>query len=129
MRCISFAMTTAQVRAREKDVTRRRGWEFAKAGMVLRAVEKGQGLKKGEKVVTLGFIRLTRVTFEPLDRLLHLEAYGRDEVRREGFAALSPSAFVDMFCRSHACRPCDEVTRIEFVYVDEPSASAAGGRS
>ena len=42
-RLMSFSMTTPQVRARTKTVTRRLGWRFLKPGVVLWAVEKAQG--------------------------------------------------------------------------------------
>jgi hypothetical protein len=50
MRNMSFSLTTPQVYAGTKTVTRRLGWRFAKAGQRVCAVEKGMGLKKGEKV-------------------------------------------------------------------------------
>lgn len=50
MRNISFALTTPQFKSRSKDVTRRIGWWFLKPGDVVMGVEKGMGLKKGEKV-------------------------------------------------------------------------------
>ena len=45
-RNMSFAMTTEQIRARTKTVTRRFGWWFLKAGDQVWAVEKAMGLKK-----------------------------------------------------------------------------------
>jgi hypothetical protein len=66
MQNISFTLTTAQVRARSKTVTRRIGWENLKAGTLLCAVEKGQGLKKGERAKKLGVIRVTNVRREEL---------------------------------------------------------------
>jgi hypothetical protein len=46
MRSMSFALTTDQVRARTKTVTRRLGWTFLKAGDRIRAVVRCHG--KGE---------------------------------------------------------------------------------
>ena len=58
MRNISFSMTTEAVRRREKTVTRRLGWWNLKPGTVLQAVEKAQGLKKGEHVKPICLIRV-----------------------------------------------------------------------
>jgi hypothetical protein len=100
-------------------VTRRNGWRFLKVGDVLCAVEKGQGLKRGEKLVRLGRITVTDVRQEPLRRLLDDPAYGTAEVAREGFPERSPSEFVELFCRTHkGCTPDSEVTRIEYVFLD-----------
>jgi hypothetical protein len=96
-RNISFALTTAQFRARSKTVTRRSGWRKLKVGEVLCAVEKGQGLKRGEKLVRLGCIKVTDVRREPLCRLLDDADYGSAEVVHEGFPTQSPSEFVEFF--------------------------------
>jgi len=115
MRNISFSLTTPQFIDGTKDVTRRIGWETAKAGEVLRAVEKGMGLKKGEKVKPLAMIVLADVRVERLDRILSEPSYGRAEVRREGFPDMTPEQFVEFFCRSHSgCFPEREITRLEF---------------
>jgi len=112
-RNISFAMTTPQFRARTKTVTRRPGWRLAKAGDVLMAVEKGQGLKKGDKVERLGLIRVASAGREPLD------AITGDDVAREGFPGTAAAEFVGMFCKHNKkCRPGTIITRIEFEYVD-----------
>lgn len=52
MKNISFMLTTEQVRTRIKTVTRRMGWRNSKPGDVLCGVEKGMGLKAGEKIVS-----------------------------------------------------------------------------
>lgn len=124
MRLISFSLTKDQVRDRSKTVTRRLGWRDLKPGTVLRAVEKAQGLRKGETVVPLATIRVVNVRREPLRRLTDDVAYGIREVAAEGFCwredAASPAHFVAFFCRSHkGGTPDTEVTRIQFVYVDE----------
>jgi hypothetical protein len=119
MRNISFALTTPQFLARNKTVTRRNGWRKLKVGEVLCAVEKGQGLKRGEKVVRLGCIKVTDVRREPLRRLLDDADYGSAEVGREAFPEQSPSEFVEFFCRTHlGCTPDSEVTRIKYVFLD-----------
>lgn len=124
MRNISFMLTPEQIQNRTKTVTRRLGWKNLKAGTVLRAVRKGMGLKKGEKVEQLALIRVVDVRQERLLNMLDDIDYGIEEVEKEGLADHnlvqgSPWAFMDFFCASH--RPCDPtwtVTRIEFEYVD-----------
>jgi hypothetical protein len=120
---ISFMLSTEQVRDKSKDVTPRLGWEKLRPGAILRAVEKGMGLKKGEKVNYLTHIMVVSVRREKLRRMLDDEAYGVSECRREGFGnhpvLCRPAAFVKFFCESHkGCTPETEVTRIEFAYVD-----------
>lgn len=149
MRNMSFALTTQQVRERRKTVTRRTGWHFAKPGMRVWAVEKAQGLKKGEHVVRLAPIEFVTVRYEPLRRLIDDVAYGFQELRLEGFDFRNPmpgvdaywyypESFVEMFLATHPVRlfpsaadigaPTsrllgldDDVTRIEFAYL-EPDA-------
>jgi hypothetical protein len=126
MRNISFSMlTTAQMRAQTKDVTRRMGWLNLKKGDLLCAVVKGMGLKPGEKIERICVIRVDDVRREKLSRMMEDSAYGFEEVRREGFKDDPvkgwPSQFVEFFCAGHGCTPDDEITRIEFSYADEVS--------
>ena len=116
-RLISFALTTSQVRRREKDVTRRLGWRFLKPGQRLTGVVKAMGLKKGEQVERLAEIEVVSVTREPLSAI---EDYP-DDVRREGFHDMDPARFVEMFCSHMSGKVTPEtiVTRIEFRYVEE----------
>ena len=121
MRNMSFALTTARVRAGTKTVTRRRGWMFLKAGDLVRPVVKSQGLKRGEKVeVIRGPLRIVSVRREALVDLLIDETYGRRECALEGFwddpVLCHPQDFIEFFCQTHACGPGDLVTRIEFEY-------------
>lgn len=111
---MSFSLTTGQVRDRSKDVTRRLGWLFVKVGDRLQAVEKAQGLRKGETVVRLAVIEVVSVRREPL------HAITIDDVQREGFPDSSRESFIALFCKAngHRCTPMTEVTRIEFRYVD-----------
>lgn len=115
---IAFSQTKPQIRARTKDVTRRLGWENLQPGQVLQAIEKGQGLKKGERVKVMDTIRALSVRRERLDRMITEPVYGAEECRREGFPELTAQQFVDKFCRSHRrCMPETIITRIEFAYV------------
>lgn len=123
MRNISFMLTQQQIRERTKTVTRRVGWEKLQAGELLRGVEKGMGLKAGEKVVPLATIRVVSARREALSAMTADVDYGFAECAKEGFggdlALRWPSAFVEFFCNSHrGCTPETMVTRIEFEYVD-----------
>jgi hypothetical protein len=121
---MSFSLTTDQIRAGTKDVTRRAGWRFLKPDDLVRPVLKAMGLRPGEKIQPLrGPIRIVGVRQEPLRAMLDDLAYGYDEVRREGFEGHPryghPSTWVEMFCATHkGATPDSLVTRIEFKYTD-----------
>lgn len=112
-RNMSFALTTDQFQNRTKDVTRRIGWESLKPGALVMGCRKCMGLKKGEGIDRLGLIRIVKVTRETLSNI------SDQEVIREGFPAMTRQEFVDMFCRHMKVRPSQDVTRIEFEYVDQ----------
>ena len=124
MRYISFSMTTEQIRAGTKDVTRRLGWLHAKPGQLLMPALKCMGLKPGERIVALRApIRLVDVRREPLRMMTDDLDYGLEEIRREGFEGHlelgSPIAWVEWFCRSHrGCEPGTVITRLQFEYTD-----------
>lgn len=111
MRQMSFAMTTRQMRERTKLVTRRLGWWDLKRGEVLMAVEKSQGLKKGEKVKRICPIQVFDARNE---RLCDITAV---DVILEGFPEMSPAEFIAMFCQHHGIKPRRTVRRIEFSFV------------
>ena len=113
----SFALTTAQYRAHTKFVTRRNGWKHAYVGQVVTAVEKGQGLKKGEHPVKLGQHRFTDLRWERLDRMLTEPEYGAREVILEGFPDMTPAEFVAMYCKHNRCAPDMLVHRMAFEYL------------
>lgn len=119
MRNISFALTTPQFLDGTKDVTRRLGWYALKPGERLNAVEKLMGLKKGEKMKSLGTIEVVDVRRERLGRMIDEFDYGLLETRREGFPKWSPHKFIEFFCQSHkeervGATADTIVTRIEF---------------
>jgi hypothetical protein len=138
MRNISFSETTAKFRAHRKHITRRFSlrpnsfWKNLKPNEHLMGIEKGQGLKKGEKVVRLEEITILQVNREPLDeiinnpirgtpeniRLIYEPVRGRrpTETTLEGFPELSPRSFVNFFCAMNNCGPGTEITRILFDY-------------
>lgn len=116
-------LTKQQIHSRTKTVTRRIGWRNLKPGDILSGVEKGMGLKAGEKIVRLATIRIINVSVEPLRRITDDLDYGFEECQKEGFGdhpvLHCPSEFTKFFCRSHKnCTPETEVTRIEFEYLN-----------
>jgi hypothetical protein len=117
MRNISFALTTRQFLDGTKDVTRRLGWASLKPGDTLAACEKCMGLKKGERPVKLGIVRVVAVRRERLD------AIDQPDVIREGFPEMSPAEFVAMFTSHMRCEPSIEVTRIEFQRINPKEAN------
>ena len=128
---MSFMLTTDQVRARDKTVTRRAGWEKLRPGDLLCAVVKGMGLKAGETVQRLAIIRVLNVRREPLEAMTVDVDYGFEECIKEGFgdhpSLRFPSEFVAFFCASHrGCTPNTVITRIEFEYVDDVPAHEVG---
>ncbi len=114
MRNMSFMLTTKQFLDGSKDVTRRLGWKFLKAGDRVMAVEKGQGLKKGEKVNRLGEIEIVSIRSERLWDITD------EDVGREGYPGKSHYWFVAHFLTAMKCNLTDEVTRIEFKRIEEP---------
>jgi hypothetical protein len=118
MRLMSFSMTTEAYRNRTKTVTRRLGWRNLKPGDVLMGVEKCRGIPKGGKVVRMHPLRVVSVWREPLGILTTMPfKQAHDEVIREGFPDLTPTQFVEMFCRHNKVTPDTPVTRIEFEHL------------
>jgi len=108
MRNMSFSLTTPQMKAGTKTVTRRLGWSFLKEGDLVMAVEKCQGLKKGEKVKKIGIIEILRIRCETLDDITH------GDVVLEGFPEMTTEEFISMFCKANKCDRSTLVNRIEF---------------
>lgn len=122
MRNMSFALTTMQILAGTKTVTRRLGWLDLKVGDQLRPVRKCMGLKPGEKLDVLRDpITVVGIRREPLRAMTDDVEYGFRECTLEGFGEHPdyrwPSGFVGMFMASHrGCTLETVVTRIEFAY-------------
>jgi len=95
-RRMSFFMTTAQVLARTKTVTRRSigTWSRLQVGDRLVAIEKGQGLRAGEGHHVLALIEVVDVRLELLDDITV------DDCAREGFPEYSPAEFVAFYRRA-----------------------------
>lgn len=121
MRNAAFSYTKRQMEDGSKDVTRRvkSTWRVGERRAV---IEKGMGLKKGERVTPLRddvtgkpiVIECVSIKREVLWKLLHDPDYGAREVRREGFPDLTPLEFVEFFCRKAKCNRRKVVYRIEF---------------
>jgi len=121
MRQISFFLTTNQFLHDEKDVTRRLGWDQdrAPAGTQLMAVNKCQGLKKGEQI-KYGPILILSNTPEPLEDIVRRpvrndqiikNGIALPDVVREGFDN-DPEMFVRFFIEKNRRTPSGEkVTR------------------
>lgn len=109
---MSFALTTAQIRARTKTVTRRTGWTFLKPGDLVQPVVKAQGLKKGERVEKIG----APVRIVAVDRV-RLGSITPQDVHREGFPGWTTREFVALFKSANPGTRVDSiVTRIQFEY-------------
>ena len=115
MRNMSFAMTTEQVRNQTKTVTRRFGWWFLKPGDVVQPVEKGMGLKKGEKVKKIGPpIRIVRVRREMVGYVTKAECV------LEGFPKMTRGEFIRLLTDDfRKATGISQVNRIEFEYLNE----------
>ena len=110
---MSFMLTTEQIKKRTKTVTRRLGWWFLKPGDILNAVEKCQGLKKGEKIKKICQIRV--INTESIF-VFSIREMPKD-CEKEGFPDMSPDEFIAMFCKEMRCKYEDIINRIEFEYV------------
>ncbi len=108
----SFMLAENQIRARTKTVTRRGRWLFLKVGDPLTAVEQNQGLKKGQKVKRLCSIRVVSLRREPL------AAITPEDCIKEGFPEMTPEDFISFYTGHNKIKPEDEITRIEFEYLD-----------
>jgi len=132
LRNLSFALTTPQILARTKTVTRRRGVWWAgilRPSMLVCAVEKSQGIKAGA-LRRLAVLRIVDVRVERLDAPLD-DGYDvhDQEAELEGFLKTSWAAFVQMFCKHVGGGPRQIVTRVEFEYVIQQACKGPGSCS
>lgn len=115
-RRMSCAMTVDAVLDRSKTVTRRHvdTWKDLKPGDRLTLIEKGMGLKKGERQRVLAEVEITDVRVEDI---LDIDAA---DCAREGFPDMTPIGFVSFWLLSHRLdyrdgyQPC---RRIEWRYL------------
>ncbi len=113
-RNMSFKLTTQQFKDRTKTVPRRCGWWFLKPGDILCGVEKGMGLKRGEKIKRLGLIRVVSIRKEILQSIT-----GSDVIK-EGFPEMTRGDFIQFFIEKSNPKlgAFTEVNRIEFEYIE-----------
>jgi hypothetical protein len=110
---MSVAFTEDAVRNRTKTVTRRKGWKFLTPGSRLTLCRKVMGRKPGEPLVRIVDVDIVDVRRERLDQI------ATADVAREGFPGMSPDEFIQrFFVDAQGIQPGDEVTRIEWAYVD-----------
>lgn len=127
MKNISFALTTLQVYAQCKTVTRRFGWWNLKPETYLQGVVKGMGLRKGEKVQKIHVIYPTAVAPESLRKIVDFPAYGEAEMIKEGFPNMTPAQFVEMICDTHKGKTPDSIiNRIAFEYLSPAPICGCG---
>lgn len=111
-RNMSFAMTTKQIRAQSKRVTRRQGWTNLEPGTLIQPVEKAMGLKKGEKVKKIG--GLIRILSNQSQVIRDMQ---EPDLHLEGFPEMNIDEFIEMYCKANNVRPSDICNRIEFEYL------------
>ena len=87
------------------------GWNFLKKGDIVNAVERAQGLKKGEKIKKLCQIKIKSVSKEPLNKIT------QSDVIKEGFPDFSVDDFVNFFTSHYKIADDVQINRIEFEYV------------
>lgn len=90
---MSFFLTRPQILAQTKTVTRRAAtaWLHLARGDVFIAIEKGQGLRRGESQRVLALLEVVDVRVEPLN------AITQEDCRREGFPQMTPAEFCAFF--------------------------------
>lgn len=120
-RRMSCSMTIDAVRSRRKTVTRRSllTWSTLAAGDRLTLVERGMGLRRGERQVVLAEVEVVSVRLEPL-----LAGLSHGEIRKEGINKhMTPHEWAHWWADAHGVGGGDLGTvwcrRIEWVYLDE----------
>lgn len=126
-RLMSVAFTEQAVRDRTKTVTRRKGWWTDKNGRRIihpgdriTLCRKVMGRKKGEPLERIVDVEIVDVRREVLWMGVRNRA---DEMEREGFPGLPPMTFVTRYLLPQGIDFLDEVTRIEWRYLDPEDAS------
>lgn len=119
-RLMSVAFTEDAVRDRTKTVTRRAGWRMLKPGDRLTLCAKVQGRRPGEPLDRIVDVEVLSVRREPLCAIQgDARDLGAAEVAREGFPGMDPIEFMRrFFIDAQGIGPMDEVTRIEWRYMD-----------
>lgn len=126
-RLMSVAFTEAAVRNRTKTVTRRKGWLFAKPGDRVTLCRKVMGRRKGEPLERIVDVEIVSVTRQQLGLV---RAPG--ELTKEGFPELEQwpgpfqgaQRFIERYFEPQGLGWGDEVTRIEWRYLDDEAGAA-----
>lgn len=119
-RLMSVNFTEDAVVHRQKTVTRRKGWTFLKPGDRLTLCRKVMGRKPGEPLVRLAEVRVVSVRREPLCAIAGPSDVGAAELAREGFPGMDVIEFMRRyFVEAQGIGLLDEVTRIEWAYLDD----------
>ena len=121
-RLMSVAFTEQAVRDRTKTVTRRKGWwedkngrRIVKPGDRIALCRKVMGRKKGEPLERIAEVEVVDVRRELLGYLYHEQ----DALIREGCGHMTIPLFIANYFEPQGLGPWDEVTRIEWRYLDE----------
>lgn len=110
-RLMSVALTTEQVRARRKTVTRRVGWQVLKPGDLLTLCPKVRGRRAGEPLERIVTVEVVSIRREQLDHITP------EDVVAEGFPDMTPTEFVEFFTATHrGVTASTEITRVEWQY-------------
>lgn len=139
-RLMSVAFTEDAVRARTKTVTRRKGWwqnkhgrQMLKPGDRLTLCRKVMGRKAGEPLERICDVEVVSVRREPLCAIAgpyEVDSRGRPlwpEVIAEGFPGMEPEEFMRRyFIEAQGVGAMDEVTRIEWRYLDPEAGESRG---
>ena len=123
---MSVALTTDQVRARQKTVTRRAGWQILMPGDLVTLCPKVRGRRAGEPLERLVTVEVVSTRREQLDSIT------AEDVIAEGFPDMTPAQFVEFFTATHrGVTASTEITRIEWRYPTEcrGGSCSAGGLS
>ena len=129
-RLMSVAFTEQAVRDRTKTVTRRKGWwkdkngrQIVKPGDRITLCRKVMGRKKGEPLERICDVEVVNVWRERLSDLFDTRFDNDTEIDKEGFPGMDPGEFVQrFFVDAQGMREDEEVTRIEWRYLDDEEA-------
>lgn len=109
---MSFALTKEQILNQTKTVTRRNGWKNLKPGDLIQPIEKGMGLKKGEKQVFLGGpIKVKSISVQQLHQIT------KPDLIKEGFPDMTTEDFINLYRLANKCSRSQRLHRIEFEYI------------
>ena len=110
---VELKETIKQIHNAASTVTRRFGLWKIKPGTKLWAIEKGRGLKKGQKVVRICMIRIVSAHEEQVQDIRHRP----NDLILEGFPDLTTNEFIRLLCKGTGKNETSPVNRIEFEYI------------